>query len=208
MGQNEDVLKLSFVEVCRQYGFGTEDGLKILETEFNRRVDNSYGNFIMTILIDEALEDQKKRKLEKNKNKALIPLLPRLCHFTGIYPEDDKGKRIPKLNPGTKKISKSYVPTGKIGDRGKAAQEEWNKILKERFENNTFRAYDYQKLIKTLLKRYDTVKKKQKIFNVWKEDFLTVVSNFETGFGRAYTFEELENLGKKKRLKSLKITSK
>jgi hypothetical protein len=43
MGQVEDVLKLSFVEVCKQYGFGTEDGLKILETEFNRRVDNSYG---------------------------------------------------------------------------------------------------------------------------------------------------------------------
>lgn len=69
MGQDIDVLKLSFVEVCKQYGFGTEDGLKILETEFNRRVDNSYGNFIMTILIDEALEDQKKERLKRIKIK-------------------------------------------------------------------------------------------------------------------------------------------
>jgi len=74
MGQHEDVLKLSFVEVCRQYGFGAEDGLKILETEFNRRVDNSYGNFIMAVCIEEAFEDQRRRKVKFNKNRALIHL--------------------------------------------------------------------------------------------------------------------------------------
>jgi hypothetical protein len=207
MGQVEDVLKLSFVEVCKQYGFGTEDGFQILKDEFNRRVDNSYDNFIMAVCIEEAFEDQRRRKVKFNKNRALIPILPRLSHFSGVYPTNNK-KRIPRLNPVTKKISKGYVPAGKVGDRGKAAQEEWNRILKEKFEDNTFRTYDYQALIKNLLKRYDTVKKKEKIYNFWKHDFLKVVTTFDVGLAKAYTFEELENLGKKRRLKSLKVTSK
>ncbi len=207
MGQYEDVLKLSFVEVCRQYSFGAEDGLKILETEFNRRVDNSYGNFIMAVCIEEAFEDQRRRKVKFNKNRALIPILPRLCHFSGVYPTKNR-LRIHRLNPVTKKISKGYIPVGKVGDRGKAAQEEWNRILKDKFEDNTFRTYDYQALIKNLLKRYDTVKKKEKIYNFWKRDFLKVVTTFDVGLTKAYTFEELENFAKKKRLKSLKLTSK
>jgi hypothetical protein len=207
MGQHEDVLKLSFVEVCRQYGFGAEDGLKILETEFNRRVDNSYGNFIMAVCIEEAFEDQRRRKVKFNKNRALIPILPRLCHFSGVYPTKNQ-LRIPRLNLVTKKISKGYIPVGKVADRGKAAQEEWNRILKEKFEDNTFRTYDYQALIKNLLKRYDTVKKKEKIYNFWKRDFLKVVTTFDVGLTKAHTFEELENFAKKKRLKSLKLTSK
>lgn len=207
MGQVEDVLKLSFVEVCKQYGFATEDGFQILKDEFNRRVDNNYDNFIMAVCIEEAFEDQRRRKVKFNKNRALIPILPRLCHFSGVYPTKNR-KLIPRLNPVTKKSSKGYVPVGKVGDRGKAAQEEWNKILKEKFEDNTFRTYDYQALIKNLLKRYDTVKKKQKIYNFWKHDFLKVVTTFDVGLAKAYTFEELENLPKKKRFKSLKITSK
>ena len=59
MGQIEDVLKLSFVEVCKQYGFATEDGFQILKDEFNRRVDNNYDNFIMAVCIEEAFEDQR-----------------------------------------------------------------------------------------------------------------------------------------------------
>jgi hypothetical protein len=204
MGHNNDELKFTFSDVCKQFGFSAEDGLSILKSEFNRRVDNTYDNYIMTVCIDHAFEDQKRRKVELNKNRALIPILARLCHFSKCYPTN-KGKPIPRLNPATKKMSKGYVPVGKIEDRGNAAQEEWNKILKEKFNNNTFRAYDYQPIIKTLLKRYDTVKKKEKIYNFWKNDFLKVVSSFKISLSKTYTFEELENLVKNKRLKAIKI---
>ena len=107
MGQSD----ISFVDVCKAYGFNTEDGLDILKKEFNRRVNNSYGNFIMTTLIDEAIEDQKKRGVEINKNRALIPILPLLCHYANCYPTeiDSKTKKriiIKRLNKHTKRISK------------------------------------------------------------------------------------------------------
>jgi len=84
MGQSD----ISFEEACRAYGWNTEDGLEIFKKEFNRRVNNSYGNFIMTTLIDEALEDQKNRGAEINKNRALIPVLPLLCHYANCYPTE------------------------------------------------------------------------------------------------------------------------
>ena len=52
------------------------------------------------------------------------------------------------------------------------------------------------------------LKKKEKIYNFWKRDFLKVVTTFDVGLTKAHTFEELENFAKKKRLKSLKLTSK
>ena len=45
------------------------------------------------------------------------------------------------------------------------------------------------------------MKAKEKYFDTWKKDFLTVVKTFKVDFGTAYTFEELEKLAKKKRLK-------
>jgi hypothetical protein len=191
MGQSD----ISFAEVCTAYGFSTEDGLDILKKEFNRRVNNSYGNFIMTTLIDEAFEDQKKRSVEINKNRALIPILPLLCHYANCYPTeiDSKTKKriiIKRLHKLTKKISKGYVPIS-LGDRGKSAMEEWNKIIIERFKNKTFLSDNYQEIIKTLLKRYDTVKRKVKVYNTWKKDFVSL-TKFNSGLKLGYTFEELE----------------
>ena len=195
MGQSD----ISFEEACRAYGWNTEDGLEIFKKEFNRRVNNSYGNFIMTTLIDESLEDQKNRGAEINKNRALIPVLPLLCHYANCYPTEIDPKTnkriiIARLNKHTKKVSKGFVPRS-LGDQGKLAMEEWNKILIERFKNRTFLSDDYQEIIKTLLKRYDTVKRKLKIYITWKKDFVSL-TKFNSGLKLAYTFEELEKYKK------------
>ena len=91
----------------------------------------------------------------------------------------------------------------KVGEKGLSAQLEFNKILEEKFKSGTFRSNHYQDIIKTLLKKYDRVKAKEKYFDTWKKDFLTVVKTFKVDFGTAYTFEELEKLAKKKRLKTI-----
>jgi hypothetical protein len=189
---------ISFADVCKAYGFDPEEGLEIFKKEFNRRVDGKYGNFIMTLLIDEAFEDQKRRGVIPNKNHALIPILPRLCKYAECYPKNNK-----KINLLTKKPSKGYIPISKVGDKVLSAQLEFNKILEEKFKSGTFRSNHYQDIIKTLLKKYDRVKAKEKYFDTWKKDFLTVVKTFKVNFGTAYTFEELEILAKKKRLKSV-----
>jgi hypothetical protein len=151
----------------------------------------------MTIYIDQAFNDQKRRGVKLNKNRALIPILPRLCKLANYYPSKNT-----KLNPLTKKPSKGYIPRSMLGDQGKIAQLEWNKILEDKFKNGTFRSADYQYVIKTLLKRYDTVKREEKIFNVWKQDFLRVIKHFRVNFGNAYTFEELKKISQKEKIKS------
>lgn len=194
MGQSD----ISFSDTCKAYGFDTEEGLEIFQKEFNRRVNSKYGNFIMTLFIDKAFADQKRRGVTPNKNHALIPILPRLCKYAECYPKKNN-----KINPLTKKPSKGYIPTSKVGEKGPSAQSEFNKILEEKFKNGTFRSGDYQSIIKTLLKKYDRVKKKEKYFDTWKKDFLTVVKTFKVDFGIAYTFEELEKFAKKNRLKTV-----
>jgi hypothetical protein len=42
-----------------------------------------------------------------------------------------------------------------------------------------------------LLKRYDTVKRKVKVYNTWKKDFVSL-TKFNSGLKLGYTFEELE----------------
>jgi len=190
MGQSD----ISFADACKQFGFNPVEAIEILKKEFERRVDGKFGNFIMTLFIDEAFAGQKRRGVELNKNHALIPILPRLCKYTECYPKKNN-----RINPLTKKTSKGYIPTSKTGEKGVSAQLEFNKILEEKFKNGTFRSGDYQPIIKTLLKKYDRVKKKEKYFDTWKKDFLTVVKTFKVDFGTAYTFEELEKLSKKKR---------
>jgi hypothetical protein len=194
MGQSD----ISFADVCKEYGFDPEEGLEIFKKEFNRRVDGKYGNFIMTLFIDEAFVDQKRRGVIPNKNHALIPILPRICKYAECYPKNNN-----KINPLTKKPSKGYIPMSKVGEKGLSAQLEFNKILEEKFKSGTFRSNHYQDIIKTLLKKYDRVKAKEKYFDTWKKDFLTVVKTFKVDFGTAYTFEELEKLAKKKRLKTI-----
>ena len=194
MGQSD----ISFAEVCKQFAFPESEALEILQKEFERRVDGKYGNFIMTLFIDEAFADQKRRGVAFNKNHALIPILPRLCKYAECYPNNNDQK-----NPLTKKPVKEYIPRSRTGEKGVPAQLEFNKILETKFKDGTFRSKHYQKIIKTLLKRYDRIKKKDKYFNTWKKDFLTVVKTFKVDFGTAYTFEELEKLAKKKRLKTI-----
>jgi hypothetical protein len=187
MGQSD----ISFAEVCKQFGFPESEALEILQKEFERRVDGKYGNFIMTLFIDEAFADQKRRGVAFNKNTALIPILPRLCKYAEYYPKNNE-----KINPLTKKPIQEYIPRSRTGEKGISAQLEFNKILEAKFKDRTFRTKHYQKTIKTLLKRYDRVKAKEKYFDAWKKDFLTVVKTFKVDFGTAYTFEQLEKLKK------------
>jgi len=187
MGQSD----ISFADVCKQFGFPENEALEILQKEFERRVDGKYGNFIMTLFIDEAFRDQKRRGVAFNKNTALIPILPRLCKYAEYYPKNND-----KINPLTKKPVQEYIPRSRTGEKGIPAQLEFNKILETKFKDGTFRTNHYQKTIKTLLKRYDRVKAKEKYFDFWKKDFLKVVKTFKVDFGTAYTFEQLEKLKK------------